>query len=236
MPWRPQQAQAGSSHPLSALTGTAPAPGAQTALVVGPNGSEFDVSAGDVFTDSLGRIRIRLLWQGQMADSDGSTTSTASCWVREAQRSAGAGMGLQFIPRVGQEVLVQFLGGDIDWPIVTGALYNGQGEGGLKPTPARQTAKNDQQSKDNKVAGKGSNPTLPGKLHFDRMGTPGSQLLPGKADHDGGLRARGRSGHGRIDACWHDVRHSANSSEAVTAGAAWHVGQAIRVKVGVCLA
>ena len=142
VPWRPQQIQVGaastgsssvgSSNLLGALTGAATAPGAQTALVVGPNGTESDVSAGDVYTDKLGRIRIRLLWQGQMADGNSSTTGAASCWVRVAQRGAGAGMGLQFIPRVGQEVLVQFLGGDIDRPIACGALYNGQGEGGLQ--------------------------------------------------------------------------------------------------------
>ena len=80
----------------------------------------------------------------------GSTSGTASCWVRVAQRSTGAGMGLQFIPRVGQEVLVQFLGGDMDRPIACGALYNGQGEGGLKPTPGGQLAKNNKQNKDSK--------------------------------------------------------------------------------------
>ena len=137
VPWRPQQIETGSSsvgssNLLGALTGAATAPGAQTALVVGPDGTPTDTSAGDVYTDKLGRIRIRLLWQGQMADGDSSTTGAASCWVRVAQRSAGAGMGLQFIPRVGQEVLVQFLGGDIDRPIACGALYNGQGEGGLQ--------------------------------------------------------------------------------------------------------
>ena len=145
VPWRPQQigtgtSLVGSSNLLGALTGAATAPGAQTALVVGPNGTESDVSAGDVYTDKLGRIRIRLLWQGQMADGDSSTTGAASCWVRVAQRSAGAGMGLQFIPRVGQEVLVQFLGGDIDRPIACGALYNGQGEGGLTTRYAKTTS------------------------------------------------------------------------------------------------
>lgn len=102
------------------------APGAQTALVVGPNGTPSDTSAGDLYTDALGRVRICFAWQD----------STASTWVRVAQRSAGGGMGMQFLPRVGQEVLVQFLGGDIDRPIITGALYNGQGEGGVLPTPA----------------------------------------------------------------------------------------------------
>ena len=163
LPWRPLLsggvpggvpggASGGASG--SALQATPSAPGAQTALVVGPNGTDSDTSAGDVYTDKLGRIRIRLQWQGSLADADGATSGTASCWVRVAQRSAGGGgggggaMGLQFIPRVGQEVLVQFLGGDMDRPIVVGALYNGQGEGGLRPTPAGAQAKQASSGKD----------------------------------------------------------------------------------------
>ncbi|NMM08662.1 MAG: type VI secretion system tip protein VgrG [Polaromonas sp.] len=120
------------------------APGAQTALVVGPDGSPTDTSAGDLYGDKLGRVRIRLHWQGQMADGDGASSGNASCWVRVAQRSAAAGMGLQFLPRVGQEVLVRFLGGDIERPIIVSALYNGQGEGGVAPTPGGQTASTNQ--------------------------------------------------------------------------------------------
>ena len=101
----------------------------------GPDGTASDLSAGDLYSDPLGRVRIRFAWQGQLGDGDGSTSGNASCWVRVAQRSAGGGMGWQFLPRVGQAVLVQFLGGDIERPIITGALYNGQGEGGVRPTP-----------------------------------------------------------------------------------------------------
>jgi type VI secretion system secreted protein VgrG len=143
LPWRPLLS---SDAAASTLQPTPSAPGAQTALVVGPSGAESDTSAGDVYTDKLGRIRIRLLWQGSLADADGSTSGSATCWVRVAQRSAGAGMGLQFIPRVGQEVLVQFLGGDINRPIALGALYNGQGEGGLRPSPAGADSKDSQGS------------------------------------------------------------------------------------------
>jgi type VI secretion system secreted protein VgrG len=56
-------------------------------------------------------------------------------WSEMSQRYAGPGVGSQFLPRVGQEVLVGFLDGDIDRPIVLASLYNGQGEGGIAPTP-----------------------------------------------------------------------------------------------------
>ena len=61
-----------------------------------------------------------------------------SCWVRVLNRQAGPGMGWQWLPRIGQEVLVDFMGGDIDRPVILGALYNGQGEGGVTATPGGQ--------------------------------------------------------------------------------------------------
>jgi len=100
--------------------------GSQSAIVIGADGSDRPNGANELHCDRLGRVRIRFHWQ------DGSN---ASCWVRVAQRLAGGGMGSQFLPRIGQEVLVQFLENDIDRPIIVGALYNGQGEGGIAPTP-----------------------------------------------------------------------------------------------------
>lgn len=119
--WRP--ALAGSA------AGQAPKPtafGAQSATVVGADGSDQPNGANELYCDRFGRIRIRFHWQD---------SGNASCWVRVAQRSAGGGMGHHFLPRIGQEVMVQFLEGDIDRPVVIGALYNGQGEGGVLPTP-----------------------------------------------------------------------------------------------------
>ncbi len=106
------------------------APGSQTAIVVGADGSDRANGADELYCDRLGRVRIRFHWQ----DND------ASCWVRVAQRAAGGGMGFQFLPRIGQEVHVQFLEGNIDRPLIVGALYNGQGEGGIAPTPGGQAA------------------------------------------------------------------------------------------------
>jgi type VI secretion system secreted protein VgrG len=120
LPWRPAMLldDAGVSKP-SAF-------GTQSAIVVGADGSDSPNGADELYCDSLGRVRIRFHWQDDI---------DASCWVRVAQRSAGGGMGSQFLPRIGQEVLVQFIENDIDRPIIVGALYNGRGEGGIAATP-----------------------------------------------------------------------------------------------------
>lgn len=118
--WRPELA---GTDGRSRVRPTAP--GSQTAIVVGRDGSDYPNGADELYCDRLGRVRIRFHWQ----------ETTASCWVRVAQRSAGGGMGFQFLPRIGTEVLVKFLEGDIDRPIIVGALYNGRGEGGIVPTP-----------------------------------------------------------------------------------------------------
>lgn len=124
VPWRPQLAGSeGRTHAKPTAHGT------QSAIVVGADGSDRPNGADELYCDRLGRVRIRFHWQDQ---------GNASCWVRVAQRSAGSGMGCQFLPRIGQEVLVQFLENDIDRPIIVGALYNGQGEGGIVPTPGGQ--------------------------------------------------------------------------------------------------
>ncbi|WP_409266359.1 type VI secretion system Vgr family protein [Massilia sp. BHUDP2] len=125
VPWRPQLHQ-GEDRIKARTT----AHGAQTAIVIGADGNDRPDKADDAYCDRLGRIRIRFHWQD---------SGHASCWVRVAQRLAGSGMGCQFLPRVGQEVLVQFLENDIDRPVVVGALYNGRGEGGIAPTPGGHT-------------------------------------------------------------------------------------------------
>jgi type VI secretion system VgrG family protein len=101
------------------------------ATVVGPAGEEIHM-------DARGRIRIRFDFQEH--DGQAGGTSAASTWVRVLQRHAEAGMGLQFIPRIGQQVLVAFVEGDIDRPLVVGALHDGQGEGGVPPTPGGREA------------------------------------------------------------------------------------------------
>lgn len=121
VPWRPQlQGSEGRAHPRPT------AMGAQSAIVVGPDGADTPSGADEIHCDRLGRVRIRFHWQD---------SGDATCWVRVAQRLAGGGIGSQFLPRIGQEVIVQFIENDIDRPLIIGAVYNGQGEGGVAPTP-----------------------------------------------------------------------------------------------------
>lgn len=87
--------------------------GPQTAFVVGPKGEE-------IHTDAYGRVRVQFHW-----DRRGHFDERSSCWARVAQAWAGNGWGAFFLPRVGQEVLVSFLEGDPDRPIITGCLFNG---------------------------------------------------------------------------------------------------------------
>lgn len=84
----------------------------ESAVVVGPAGEE-------IFTDVHGRIKVQFHW-----DRESKRDEHSSCWMRVMQASAGPGWGSQFIPRIGMEVLVGFLGGDVDRPVVVGCLFN----------------------------------------------------------------------------------------------------------------
>ncbi|MCG3460486.1 type VI secretion system tip protein VgrG [Xenorhabdus bovienii] len=86
--------------------------GPQIAKVVGPAGEE-------IFCDQYGRIRLQFPW-----DRYGKSDDQSSCWIRVSQPWAGQGWGMLAIPRIGQEVVVDFLHGDPDQPIVTGRTYH----------------------------------------------------------------------------------------------------------------
>ena len=88
--------------------------GPQTAVVVGESGEE-------IYTDKHGRIKVQFFW-----DRQGKQDQESSCWVRVSQGWSGKGWGAMFIPRIGMEVIVDFLEGDPDQPLVTGAVYNAQ--------------------------------------------------------------------------------------------------------------
>ena len=86
--------------------------GVQSATVVGPGGQE-------IYTDEFGRVRVQFPW-----DREGKSNDESSTWMRVSQGWAGTGFGMINIPRIGQEVLVGFLDGDPDQPIVVGRVFN----------------------------------------------------------------------------------------------------------------
>jgi type VI secretion system secreted protein VgrG len=103
IPYRPQR--------------TTPKPrthGPQTAVVVGPAGEE-------IWTDQYGRIKVQFHW-----DRLGNNDENSSCWVRVSTSWAGPNFGAVFVPRIGMEVIIDFLSGDPDYPILTGCVYNAQ--------------------------------------------------------------------------------------------------------------
>jgi type VI secretion system secreted protein VgrG len=102
VPWRPER-----------RTPRPTVPGPQTAVVTGPPGEE-------IHTDAHGRIKCQFHW-----DREGRRDDASSCWIRVAQAWAGQGWGALYLPRIGHEVVVEFLEGDPDRPLVTGSVYNG---------------------------------------------------------------------------------------------------------------
>ncbi len=86
--------------------------GPQTAIVVGPAGDE-------IYTDKYGRVKVQFHW-----DRYGKKDQNSSCWIRVSHPWAGQNWGMIAIPRIGQEVIVEFLEGDPDRPIITGRVYN----------------------------------------------------------------------------------------------------------------
>jgi len=101
LPFRPQR-----------LTPKPVVQGTQTAIVVGPSGEE-------IFTDKYGRVKVQFHW-----DRDGNNNEESSCWVRVGTLWAGKQWGVIHIPRIDQEVIVDFLEGDPDQPIIIGSVYN----------------------------------------------------------------------------------------------------------------
>jgi len=88
--------------------------GPQPAVVVGPSNEE-------IYTDQYGRVKVQFFW-----DRLGKKDENSSCWVRVSQPWAGKNWGAIFLPRIGQEVIVNFLEGDPDQPVITGRVYNAE--------------------------------------------------------------------------------------------------------------
>jgi type VI secretion system secreted protein VgrG len=128
--------------------------GSQTATVVGPSGEE-------IFTDKYGRVKVQFHW-----DREGRRNADSSCWIRVGQLFAGKRWGASFWPRIGQEVIVDFLEGDPDQPIIVGSVYNAE-----QMPPYQGDGPDSKHKNDNKVSGIKTNSTKGGKgfneLRFD---------------------------------------------------------------------
>ena len=88
--------------------------GPQSAIVTGPSGEE-------IYVDDLGRVKVQFYW-----DREGKKDENTTCFIRVIQSWSGAQWGTSFIPRIGHEVIVDFIDGDPDRPIITGSVYNGK--------------------------------------------------------------------------------------------------------------
>ena len=114
------------------MTPQARVEGTQTGVVVGPKGEEKPENQ-EIFTDKYGRVKVKFPWDrkriGGAATGPGTNGQSLeknddSCWVRVGTPWAGKGWGMVHIPRIGQEVIVDFLDGDPDQPIIIGSVYN----------------------------------------------------------------------------------------------------------------
>lgn len=116
--------------------------GVQTAIVVGPSGEE-------IYTDEYGRVKVQFHW-----DREGKNDENSSCWIRVSQVWAGAGWGAMYIPRIGHEVIVDFIEGDPDRPIITGRVYQANN---MPPYPLPGEKTKSTIKSDSSLGGGGSN-------------------------------------------------------------------------------
>lgn len=125
--------------------------GTQTAIVVGPSGEE-------IYTDKYGRVKVQFHW-----DRIGKRDENSSCWIRVGQLWAGLNWGAMYVPRIGQEVIVDFLEGDPDCPIITGRVYNAH------QTPPYDLPGNATQSGVKSRSSKGGSPDNYNEIRFEDL-------------------------------------------------------------------
>ncbi|MGI9013135.1 MAG: type VI secretion system Vgr family protein [Phycisphaerales bacterium] len=145
--------------------------GPQTAIVVGKQGEE-------IWTDEHGRVKVKFHW-----DRHGPTDENSSCWVRVSQEWAGRKWGSIMLPRIGQEVIVEFLDGDPDRPIITGRVYNGDAP------PPYELPKNATMSTRKSLSSKGGDGF--NEIRFEDKKGKEQLFLHAQRRHD--LRVRGSS-------------------------------------------
>jgi type VI secretion system secreted protein VgrG len=174
--------------------------GVQTATVVGPAGEE-------IFVDKYGRVKVQFHW-----DREGSDDVNSSCWVRVATYWAGKQWGAVHIPRIGQEVIVDFVEGDCNHPIVVGSVYNAD----MMPPwtlPEKKT-----------VCGYKSRSTPQGTPHNFNMlsfeDKKGSELVHAQAEKDLLTLVKNDEsrevGHDRVTTIKHDETQTVTNNETIT--------------------
>ena len=182
--------------------------GSQTAIVTGPAGEE-------IYPDEHGRVKVQFHW-----DREGKKDEKSSCWIRVSQNWAGPSWGAMIIPRIGHEVIVDFLEGDPDQPIITGRVYNGENRPPY-PLPGEKT-KSTWKSNSSKGGG-GSN-----ELRFEDKKGSEEIYLHGQKDwniviehdktqkigHDESLDV----GHDRTKHVAHDQAETVDNNKTITVG------------------
>ncbi|HEX5462137.1 MAG TPA: type VI secretion system tip protein TssI/VgrG [Steroidobacteraceae bacterium] len=166
--------------------------GTQTAVVVGPKGDE-------VHTDEYGRIRVQFHW-----DRKGKLDEKSSCFVRVGQIWAGKSWGAIYIPRIGQEVIVSFMEGDPDRPIVIGSVYNG-----TNPTPYPLP---DNKTKSGIMSRSSLQGTAGNELSFEDK--KGSELVYVHAQKDRTIKVENDESH----TVGHDRTKTVQNNETTTIG------------------
>ncbi|MFO0587887.1 MAG: type VI secretion system tip protein TssI/VgrG [Polyangiaceae bacterium] len=170
--------------------------GIQSATVVGVRNVH---ETQEIHTDEFGRIRVQFPW-----DRDGKADDGACCWVRVSQGWAGKAYGMMILPRVGQEVLVTFLDGDPDQPVVTGRLYNAR-----NPVPYKLP--------DNKTISTWKSDSSPGSGGYNELkfeDKKGEELLYHQAERDQRVLVK----HDETITVLHDRRKDVARMETDTTG------------------
>ena len=182
--------------------------GPQTAIVTGPTGEEIHV-------DEHGRVKVHFHW-----DRHGKYNADSSCWIRVSQLWAGKGWGAMHLPRIGQEVIVEFLEGDPDRPIITGRVYNGE----AKPPYALPANKNVSTIQSNST--KGGN----GFNEVKMDDTKGKELLYIQAEKDRNVLVKNDS----TETIKHDesIEIGNNRKTEIVKNDTVEIGKKLSVKVG----
>ncbi len=192
--------------------------GSQTAIVVGP-------SAEEIYTDTFGRIKVQFFW-----DRLGKKDENSSCWIRVAQVWSGKKWGAQFLPRVGQEVLISFMEGDPDRPIVVGSVYNAD------QMPTYDLPANKAISGIKSRSTKGAGTENYNELRFEDE--KGKELFYLHAEKDEQLVVENNQdisvGNDSVESIGNDRSHSVGNDTTISIGAnhTESIGKAMAVSVG----